>query len=215
MNRLFAVLFLLLLPLPAQADYFLWEDPTSGLTITFPDTWKTQNNRNPDTILTISAPSAGDDPVCEVKINDDKRYTIYPPEYGHAVQREAVSVPFWRSYMASYDDYTIDRVFDGASFGRWIASYGFATYSKRDGTAHQIRRALMFASLYNDKLYTIECSTLNSAYERWDRDFRSVIKSVDFKKIYHERRHGEYANFLNDAELYFWAQTGPEGTVAY
>jgi hypothetical protein len=210
-----ALLLFVTASLPAHADYFLWRDPDSGLTVTFPDTWKKQNNNNPDDALSISAPSAGDDPTCKIKISEDRRYVIYPPRYGKAVQRDAVSLPFWQSYMGHYDDYEIDRVYDGAGLGRWHASYATASYMKRAGTAFQQRRALMFASLYNDKLYVVECSTLNHAYERWENNFRSIIKSIDFKKAYNELPQGYYDNFLAGASQYFWAQTGPEGTVGY
>ena len=212
---LFLLLFVVSLPFNAKADYFLWQDPKSGLTVTFPDTWKKQNNRNPDDVLTIAGPSGGKNPVCTIKVSDDKRYVIYPPHFGDAVQREAVSIPFWKSYMGLYDDYTIDKVFAGAGLGRWRASYALGSYDKRDGTAYQQRRAIMFGSLYNDKLFVVECSSLNHGYEVWEKDFRSIIKSIDFKKSYNERSIGEYDNFLNDVELYFWSQTDSKGTVRY
>ena len=217
MTRIILTLtFFIISTLPAKADYFLWEDPKSGLTMTFPDTWKRQSSRDgTGEVLRIVAPSNGDDPVCTVNVKDDKRYTIFPADYGDAVQRTAVSIPFWKRYMDNYDDYTIDRVFDGGGLGRWRASYAFASYGRRAGTAYQQRRGLMFASLYYDKLFIVECSSLNHAYENWGPNFRSVIKSIDFKKMYHEHMTGEYANFLRDADLNFWAQTGPEGTVAY
>lgn len=213
--RFFVFLAIILFPITAKADYFLWQEPDSGLTITFPDTWKTQNNRNPDDVLSISGPSAGDDPTCQVKISEDKRYVIYPARLGDAVQREAVSTPFWQSYMTHYDQTRLDRVYDGAGLGRWLASYATASYSKRDGTSYQQRRAIMFASLYNDTLYIIECSSLNHAYGRWENNFRSIIKSIDFKKAYHQWPIGDYNDFMMGAQINFWAQTGPEGTVRY
>jgi hypothetical protein len=213
--RLLPLIALLLFPTAAKADYFVWKDEKTGMTATFPDTWKTVNNLHPETILTIMGPAEKDQPVCKINVRDDKRFTIYPARYGDAVQRVAVSTGFWRSYMGNYDDYTIDRVYDGAGLGRWFASFALGSYSQRFGTAMQTRRAIMYASLYNDKLYVLECSTLNHAYERWAADFKGIIKSVDFKKAYHELPHGEYANFLKESELYFWAQTGPEGTTAY
>ena len=199
----------------AQADYFLWQDAQSGLSVTFPDTWKEQNNRNVDEVLRIAAPSDGGDPVCSIKVSDDHRYSIYPPKYGQAIQKEAVSIPFWKSYMGHYDDYIIDRVYDGGGLGRWVASYALGSYSLQDGTAYAQRRAIMFASLYHNTVYIVECSTLNHAYEQWDNDFRSIIKSIDFKKAYHSFPIGDYHDFLSGSELYFWSQTGGEGTTRY
>lgn len=214
----FTFLFLTLIvlfPAAARADYFHWRDPESGLTITFPDTWNQQNNRKPEDKLTVMAPSDNDQPVCKVKVTDDRRYVIFPPELGRDVQKTAVSVPFWKDYLGEYDGYNLSRVYDGAGLGRWHASYALASYKTHLGTAQQTRRAIMFASLYNDKLYILECSSLNHAYERWAPMFQSIVKSVDFKKAYHELKIGDYANFLKGADLYFWSQTGPDGTIGY
>ena len=215
MLRIFLFIAVLCFPVVAQADYFLWEDEKTGLTVTFPDTWKTQTNVNPDDVLTISGYSADADPVCTIKAVDDNRYTMYPPDFGDAVQRDAVSVPFWRSYMGHYDQYTLNKVYDGGGLGRWLASYAYASYDVQKGGVYQKRRAIMFASLYYDTLYTVECSALNHGYDLWDNNFRSVIKSIDFKKAFHNSPQGEYDDFLSGAKHYFWAQTGPEGTVHY
>lgn len=205
----------LLLPLSARADYFVWRDPGSGLSISFPDTWKVLSSKKPDEILTVMAPSDNAQPVCKVKVRDDRRYVIFPAGYGKDVQNVAVSVPFWKQYLGEYDGYNLARVYDGAGFGRWYASYAIGGYKVMNGTVLQLRRSLMFASLYNDKLYILECSALNHAYDEWAMMFQSVVKSVDFKKAHHEFPIGEYANFLKGADLYFWSQTGPDGTIGY
>ena len=215
MNRIVLFLALFLISTPAFADYFVWQDPKSGLSMSFPDTWQKQTNRDPATILTIEAPSNSDDASCKIQTHDDKRYTIFSSDYGRDVQKDAVSIPFWKSYMGNYDAYDIGRVYDGGGLGRWIASYATAAYTARDGEALTSRRGLMFASLYYDTLYIVECSSYANSYEKWDRNFRSVIKSIDFKKIYNERKTGHYANFLDEVDQYFWAQTGPEGTIGY
>lgn len=216
MLRLFIFVVVLAFPGVARADYFAWQDEKSGLTITFPDTWKMQNNAGPDTILTVAGPSLDNDqPMCRVDVRNDGRYTLFPARYGDAVQRVAVSQPFWEKYLGQYSGYTLGRMHDGSSLGRWWASFALASYNKDFGTVIQSRRAIMFASLYNDKLYVVECSAMAHGYERWDANFRGIIKSVDFKKAYHELPTGEYANFLDEAEMYFWSPSGPEGTTAY
>jgi hypothetical protein len=213
--RLFIFLFVLFLPGLAKADYFVWQDEKSGLSLTFPDTWKMQNNANPDTIATVAGPSDLGKPICRVDVRDDKRYIIYPARYQDAVQKVAVSRPFWQKFLSQYDEYNLGDVYDGAGLGRGFASYALASYGRHFGTVMQSRQALMFASLYRDKLFVVECSALAHEYDRWEMDFRGIIKSIDFKKAYHELPTGEYANFLNEAEMYFWAPQGPEGTTAY
>ncbi|HEU4839293.1 MAG TPA: hypothetical protein VFS88_07785 [Micavibrio sp.] len=213
--RLFIFIVVLALPSVAKADYFVWQDEKTGLSITFPDTWKMQNNAGDHTILTVRGPSGTEQPVCMVDAIPDKRYTIFPARYGDEVQKVAVSRPFWEKYLARYNEYRLGTVVDGAGLGRWFASYALASYSRNFGTVLQSRQAIMFASLYRDTLYVVECSALAHGYKNWEPDFRGIIKSVDFKKAYHELPTGEYENFLKDAEAYFWAQSGPEGTTAY
>ena len=215
MVRFLFLSLLVLAPSVAKADYFLWKDPASGLTVTFPDTWNVVHNQKPDDVLTVIADSANDQPVCKIAVHDDRRFVVFPPEFGRDVQKVAVSAPFWDQYLAMYDGYNLDRVYDGAGLGRWHASYALASYTSHSGTVLQTRRAIMFASLYNDKLFVLECSSLNHAYEQWAPAFKDVVKSVDFKKAYHEFKTGDYANFLKGTDLYFWSQTGPDGTVAY
>lgn len=216
MKMRFAVFIaVLLFAVPAKADYYVWKDEKTGLSVTFPDTWTVQANANPDTIMTVSGGEPTDQATCILNVTPDARYTIYPPRYGDAIQRVAVSRPFWEAYLGRYGAFTIDKVQDGAGLGRWFASFALASYERKLGTVMQARQGIMFASLYNDKLYTVECSALSGRYDAWADQFKSIIKSVDFKKAYHEVPTGEYENFLSQAEMYFWAPQGPDGTSAY
>jgi hypothetical protein len=213
--RLFIFIVILALPSIAKADYFVWQDEKTGLSLTFPDTWKMQSNAGDNTILTVAGPSTGEQPSCTIDAVADKRYTIFPARYGDEVQKVAVSRPFWDKYLGRYNEHRLGTVVDGAGLGRWFASYAMASYSRNFGSVLQARQAIMFASLYRDTLYVIECSALAHGYQNWEPDFKGIIKSVDFKKAYHELPTGEYENFLKDAEAYFWAQSGPDGTTAY
>jgi len=215
MLRLFIFIAVLALPTVAKADYFVWQDEKTGLSLTFPDTWKMQSNAGDDTIVTVAGPGDTEQPVCRVDARPDGRYTIFPARYGDAVQKVAVSKEFWDKYLGQYSGYNLGTMYDGAGLGRWFASFAMASYKREFGSVLQQRRAIMFASLYYDKLYVVECSALAHGYERWEADFKGIIKSVDFKKAFHELPTGEYANFLKGSEMYFWSQTGPEGTVGY
>lgn len=213
--RLFIFCAVLALPTMAKADYFVWKDDKTGLSMTFPDTWKMQSNAAIDTIMTVGGPSDNDQPQCRIDARSDKRFIIFPVRYNDSVQKVAVSRPFWEKYLGQYDGYNLGGVYDDAGLGRGNASFAVASYRTHLGTVLQDRRAIMFAAIYGDKLYVAECSALAHGYERWEADFRGIIRSIDFKKYYHELPTGDYANFLKDAELYFWSQTGPEGTTAY
>ena len=93
MLRLFIFIVVLAMPSLAKADYFFWEDEKSGLTMTFPDTWKMQNNAGPDTIMTIGGPSENAQPQCHVDVRADKR---------------------WKALLASHSDPALDPAIDEA-----------------------------------------------------------------------------------------------------
>lgn len=211
----FVVLLFVAAPAPAHADYFVWQDAKSGLTMTFPDTWKMQSNQQPDDILTIQGPAIDNaQPLCRVRVRDDKRAMIFPPEYGRTVQKTFVSRKFWQDYLAAYDEYNTGPIYEGG-LGRGFASYTTASFIKRDGTVYQTRNGILFAAIYFDKLYIVDCSSLAGSFDLWVDMFRSIVKSVDFKKAHHERDYGDYANFLKSADYYVWSQTSPVGTTAY
>lgn len=200
----------------AQADVFAWQHPDSGLTVSFPDTWKRSSNQDPRDVFTVVAPSGNNaNPKCVVKVLDDKRFVIFPARYGKAVNKEAHSRVFWERYLASYDDYTVYDVYDDGGLGRWHASYTTAGYTDMNGSVVERRRGIMFSSLYFDKNYIVECSAREHAYEDWHFHFTSIIKSIDFKKMYNEIPSGNYRDFLTKADKYFWSQNSNKATVGY
>lgn len=213
----FMALFIavLVVAAPARADYYVWQDADTGMTMTFPDTWKRQSNQQPDDILTIQGPASDNaQPVCRVRVRDDARALIFPPEYSRSVQKKFVSREFWKDYLATYDEFNTGPIYEGG-LGRGFASYTTASFTRRDGTVHQTRSGILFASLYFDKLYIVDCSTLTEGFGAWVDSFRSIVKSVDFKKTHHERDHGDYANFLHDADNYVWSHPNPVGVTQY
>ena len=217
MFRIALLSLFLFVPGMAQADYFAWKDAGSGLEITFPDTWRSVSTQDRDDVLRIVAPSDNAYPLCEVKVHDDRRYVIFPVEFSSAIQRQTVSREFWDAYLGEYEDYRLDTVQDNAGLGRGFASYAYAAYTQRDGTVLEARRAIMFASLYFDKLYVVECSALEHAYEDWHFQFLDVIKSVNFEKTYNEIPSGNYfRDFTRDEERYFYVDgDNLKGVTAY
>ena len=195
----------------ARADYFVWRDAQTGLMLTFPDSWKTATSAMPDTILTLLGPTA-DKPECRISAHEDGRYKIFPARYGEAVQRVAVSREFWRDYLNRYEGYDLGKVYDGGALGRWFASYTVVRFDRYAGTVLQPRQGIMFASLYGGTMYIAECSSLAGSFATWRPQFESIIKSIDFKAIYPPQIQGYYGDFLKGADMYFWSQTGPDGT---
>lgn len=185
----------------ARADVVVWQDADTGLSLSWPDTWEIVNAADPDDIVTLAAPGRGDDAVCRVRARTDRRYMIYPSRYAWAVQRVAYSKAFWYDYLeGEYRDATIRDFGEPAGIGRGFASYALADFIQPGPGRDTLRRGLMTASLYHDTAYIVDCSALAGAYARWAPMFRSIMKSVDFKKAIHEVPSGHYRNFLQDEE---------------
>ena len=142
----------------ARADYVVWRDAHSGLSLSFPDTWRIVNNFAPDDVLMIMAPSGDGYAACRVRVREDRRYLIYPSHFSGAIQRVEFSSRFWDQYIQDYENTWIQNVYDGAGLGRGHAGYAIAYYRSAVPGPETDRKALMFASLYNDKLYILECS---------------------------------------------------------
>lgn len=187
----------------ARADYFVWEDPKSGLTLSYPDTWKMVSQRQPDEVLTIMAPSStNEDAVCRLRVRDDKRFLVYPPHLGRDVQTVSYSRAFWEEYLNEYDNVEIYGTNDGG-LGRGYGSFAVAGYDGAMFSPLGKRRGIMAASLYFGKSYIADCSARIEAFEKFQPLFLSIMGSVDFKKAHDELWSGDYRNFFADPRFEF------------
>lgn len=179
-----------------KADVFVWEDPKSGLTVSVPDTWDIVHSSHPDTVVTFQSSNKKEDAKCEISLVKDLRFTIYPHRYEDEIQILNFGKKYWIEYL--YDRYDTIRglaVKNSIGIGRGYAGMAEAQYVTA-GAEPSIRHAIGFVSHYYDDVYTLECSTLSGAFNRWRSIFMSVAGSVDFKKKYHENLGGNYRNFL-------------------
>jgi len=185
----------------AQADYSVWRDAETGMSLSFPDTWRIVSNAAPDDVVTFMAPAGRGNAQCRMRIRGDRRYVIYPSRYDSAIQKIDFSYDYWERYLGAYDDAKIFNVQNGAGLGRGFAGYAQASYKSTVPGPYMDRRGLMFASLYNDKVYILECSAHEEAFGDWKGAFLSVAGSVDFKKTHHQIMTGHYRNFMGEGRL--------------
>ncbi|MFP4313944.1 MAG: hypothetical protein ACLFR0_06430 [Alphaproteobacteria bacterium] len=182
----------------AQADVFYWEDAQTHLSFTYPDRWDVRHNQRPDDIYSVAAPGANNHAICRLRVREDNRYAIYPEYMANSIQRVAYSNQFWDEYLAEYNDVHVHRVYDDAGLGRGFASFAEASYTTALGPKME-KRGIMFASLYNNKAYIVECSAEKHAYPKWHNSFLSLVKSVDFRKEINEAKNGYYRNFYGES----------------
>ena len=79
-------------------------------------------------------------------------------------------------------------------------------YETQDGPK-MMKRAIAFARLYNNVLYTVECSAEESVYEKWHNSFLSFIKSVNLEAHTNFAVEGYYRSFLDDCLLKIKGET--------
>ncbi|PJB73740.1 MAG: hypothetical protein CO093_00115 [Alphaproteobacteria bacterium CG_4_9_14_3_um_filter_47_13] len=198
---------------PAKADYIVWQDPATGLSLSWPDTWKQVSNADPDDIITLMAPSGRAHATCRARARKDSRTLIYPPEYSADIQKINYSTSYWEQYLGEYSDYKIYNISDGAGLGRGFSGHTIAGFQSAVQGPEMSRKALIFASLYNGTAYIIECSSHKDAFANWQNAFLSIAKSVDFKKAHHELRAGHYRNFMADPRIEFESEHGESRTL--
>ncbi|MBK9585225.1 MAG: hypothetical protein KA099_10745 [Alphaproteobacteria bacterium] len=184
----------------AKAEVFFIEDQVNRFSISFPDLWIRINNQKPDDELTIAGPGEPDFAMCRVRVREDRRFLIYPRKFADSIQKVGYSRDFWNKYLGEYDDVYVDDFREPTGLGKGFGSFTEATYTTAEGTIMR-KRGLMFASLYHDKAYIVDCSAEESVYEKWRPAFMGVVKSVDFEKVVHELPSGNYRNFMADPQV--------------
>ncbi len=187
----------------ARADYFVWQDAGSGVSLTYPDTWRVVSNEQPHDVVTIVAPSGRAHAACRIRVRDDMRQAIFPPSYNEDIQQIDYSTGFWNQYLREFSNPQIYTMHDKAGLGLGYASVAEAGFwDSVPGPAMQ-KEALMFVSLYNNHVYVLECSAQAQAYAHWRDAFMGVASSVDFVKINHELLSGYYRDFTVDPRQRF------------
>ncbi len=184
----------------AQAGQFFYEDQKERFTMSFPDTWARVTNQKADDKITIAGPGVGDYATCKVRVRKDRRFVIFPGKYDSDIQKVAYSRDFWNNYLGDYDNVVVDTFKDEAGLGLGYASMAEASYETAEGTLVR-KRGVMFASLYHDRLYVVDCSSEESVFQKWRPAFLSIVKSVDFGSVRHAKTNGHYREFNKDPKI--------------
>ena len=176
---------------PAQAEVFHVESDEGGFTVTFPDTWKVITNQKPDDKITIAGPGKFEFATCRVRVRQDRRFVIFPAQFDDEIQRLAFSRKFWDNYVGEYDNVNIDAFKDNSGLGQGHATMAEVTFDTAEGAIVR-KRGLMFATLYHDHLFVVDCSAEESVYGKWRPTFLSIVKSVSFEPLRDRYRYGHY-----------------------
>lgn len=178
---------------PAKADYVMWQDAQLGVSLSYPDTWHTVNNEQPNDVITVALPSGDDKAVCRLRADDEGRFLIYPSKLQGNVQKtNFAGEAFWKEYLAIYEQPQIHTMNDAAGLGRSFASMVVASYLQAPDKPYAFRTGIAAVSPYYDHVYVAECSADAKNYNAYHDLFLSFMKSIDYKKAYHELTIGNY-----------------------
>jgi hypothetical protein len=184
----------------ARAEYFVWQDRLSEVSLSYPDRWAAIHTQKPDEVIQIAAPGDGDYASCRMRVRDDGRFKIHPPQLAGSVQRLNVSQDFWNAYVGEFDQGKLLSVTDNAGLGRGFASWAEMVYIADAGPRVQ-KRSFAYATIHYDKMFIFECSSELSVYDQWHKPFLGILKSVDFAPTYSQYLNGHYRNFPADSDL--------------
>ena len=187
--------------LPAQAYYFQWKDPHSGMVVNIPDTWKRVINENVADSVTFRAPGQNQFAGCRMAAVADHRFAVYPEPVSDHVQNVYFDYGYWEQHaLTQFKHFKVHTVEKGKGMGNGFATYADISYVPYGVPKHM--RALLMASHYNNKTYVWECHAEASAFYPWYETFKTVLASVRFGKEIHELPGGNYRNFLDDKVLH-------------
>ncbi len=183
-----------------KANIFIIEDQDNRFTISFPDLWKKVGNQKLDDRLTVLGQGENDFAVCRVRSREDRRFVIYPSKFDDEIQRVSFSRDFWNDYLGDYNEVSVDAFKDDSGLASGTASMVEASYETAEGAIVR-KRGLMFASLYHDQLYIVDCSSEESLYGKWRPAFLSIIKSIEFNRVTSNHKSGYYRDFMSDRPI--------------
>lgn len=185
----------------AKADYNVWTDAKTGLTVSFPDTWKQNNNQTSIDVITLSVPSGDGNATCKISSQEDKRFLVYPNKYRADIRDKNFAMNFWEKYATNYNSVNMIRYADNAGLGQGFSSMALVSFLTPPTSANADdstdRGGIMAVTNYGDKVYVAECSSALPVYGQYHVQFMDFFKSISFKKYYHELVVGDYRNFLN------------------
>lgn len=193
-----AMMVLLLSPVSAQAETFVWKDVKGDFTMSYPDTWRVQTQDTPSTYLRIAGPVAAERPTCRMQVVDDGRAQIYPKNLMDRANAHFLNESFYEDELAQYADMRLTAFYAPASMGGQGDATAARYVFREQG---QAMYGFMLASLYGGKRYMASCSARADAYGRWMPVFASILGSIELKDKYNPFATGYYRDFLADPDL--------------
>jgi len=206
MKKLFLLMTALLAFAPlANAEVFVWKDPSYDIKVTYPDNWMRQAQLDDDMRLSILAPQGMDHAACRLYVTHDGRF-MDAPAYAiqevsafvfspAQIQREMVMRPDTSNVQVT--GYT-----NGASLGAGAAVMANVSFTKEWAGARYPMTALVIATQYHGDHILMSCETLSNAWTRWEETMKAIMKSVSWQPAFATEPNGLYRYFQDDGGVH-------------
>lgn len=203
MKYIFAVLCVLMAwGNPAKAEVFVWNDPATSLSLSYPDHWLRQAQLDGGEKLLISHPQGHDLAQCVLSAQDKTDRLL-----------NAQTVLDGLLNMG-YGDATVTSHRDHASWANRVATITGARFSMMvDGQAYPMQ-AVQYSTLFKGQLHTLLCSAYQPRYQIHAGLFASVAASVKSKIIATPYPNGRYRDFTRE-HVYLFVDKHRRGVVKF
>lgn len=199
----------------ALANTAFYEDPKTGMQVTYPFEWRQQSNVPVAQILHIRAPHNEDLAQCKMEAINDERFVIFPKDVIDEVAQRELAEDYWETFVARYNNPNILSIDYQGGLGQGSATYANIEFTNNEDAAGARMRGIYFASLYGDLNVNFACFSRADRFDKWKSTFLSIADTVRFPDRYHNLLSGHYRNFFADGVIYFKVGHKKGGTSSY
>jgi len=180
----------------AKADVYVWEDPDTRVTISYPDRWEPQGGLVAPDIYRLIVD--GDDKAeCTLSAHTDRRFLIYPRKYMDDAVRKEVDNDYWHTHFSNVDNLEFDYIREGG-LGFGDARVAMVTFDRTVGENITRKTAITFASVYGDQQVVFQCESNAAVFDEYKDVFGSVVDSIEFAPKYQMEKQGMYRDFFKE-----------------
>lgn len=179
-------LLVLASPLSTKAEVFVWNDPESAMSLSYPDHWLRQAQLSPGQKLVISHPQYQDFAHCTLH----KRQKTDPLLNAQVMLDEMI--------VRGLDGVSIMKHRANAAWANRTATISEIGFSHDyNGKAYPMR-AVSYATIMNQQLYTLTCAAYAPRFENHQTLFASVAASVRSRITATPFVNGHYRPFIHE-----------------
>ena len=170
----------------AEAEVFVWNDHETGLSLSYPDSWRRQVQLREDERLRIMQPQGHDFAQC----------ALYTMDQTDPLLDNAAVVDYFNNRGVL--DAVITKRTDNAGFGQTAAVYSEVNHSLSWAGQRWPMQAMVFDTISDGVRYSLVCSAVAGRLQRYRAFFLGIASSVDLQPVGHPLPYGLYRDFMRE-----------------